>query len=342
MQNNPKISVIIPIYNADKYLDRCLKSVQEQTYTNFEVILIDDGSPDSSKKIYDTFITSDIRFKCFFQENKGPSSARNLGLDNSSGLYIAFIDADDYIDKTYLEDLIRPIIKHKAQLACCAYYELSKFNKKPYPVNDFKECRTLITKDMFIPKLFAGTAGVLWGKLFSNEIIKKNQLQLAPAIKMSEDLIFVLEYVLSSDKIAIVNKHNYFYNRLNERGLSANQDYSYLNYLKLTNNAIDNILQQYKYSIPTLKNFKRNRLWSLVKMLTYKTAVSKEKLKAKQEFINQVLNEDFVENNINSLRELNKFYAPLLFLLKKKYIILFINYSKLLKFFLDFKLKKHS
>lgn len=342
MQNNSKISVIIPIFNAEKYLDRCLKSIQNQTYTNFEVVLVNDGSTDGSKKIYDTFVNSDNRFHSFSQENNGPSAARNLGLDNSSGLYIAFIDADDYIDKNYLECLIRPIIKHKAQLSCCAYYELSSFNKKPYPVNDFKECPTISNKDIIIPKLFTGTAGVLWGKLFSNEIIKKNQLQLEPAIKMSEDLIFVLEYVFSSDKIAIVNKHNYYYNRLNERGLSANQDYSYLKYLKLTNDAIDSILKGHRCNIPTLKDFKRRRLWSLVKILTFSNAVSKEKLKTKQEFINQVLDEDFVKNNINSLKESNKFYAPLLFFLKKKYITIFIYYSKLLKFFLDFKLKRHS
>ena len=184
MQNNPKISVIIPIFNAEKYLDRCLKSIQNQTYTNFEVVLVNDGSTDASKNIYDTYIKLDKRFHSFSQENKGPSVARNLGLDNSSGLYIAFIDADDYIDKAYLEDLIRPIIKHKAQLSCCAYYELSKFNTKPYEVNDFKECDTLITKDILIPKLFAGTAGVLWGKLFNVKLIIDNKLRLNPAIKI--------------------------------------------------------------------------------------------------------------------------------------------------------------
>ena len=105
MDENKKISIIVPIYNSEKYLDECLLSIQNQSYTNFEVLLINDGSTDNSNFICEKFVSQDVRFRHFSQENKGVSSARNYGLKEASGEFITFIDSDDYVEANHLEEL---------------------------------------------------------------------------------------------------------------------------------------------------------------------------------------------------------------------------------------------
>lgn len=103
---NPKISVIVPVYNVEKYLHRCIDSILAQTFTDFELLLIDDGSTDGSGAICDEYATKDNRVRVFHKENGGVSSARNLGLDNMRGGYLTFVDSDDWVDSTYLGELI--------------------------------------------------------------------------------------------------------------------------------------------------------------------------------------------------------------------------------------------
>lgn len=337
MENSIQISIVIPIFNAASYLNRCLTSISNQTFINFEVIIIDDGSTDSSKQIYQAFEKSDSRFRSYYQSNSGPSVARNVGIEKSNGDYIAFIDADDYVTPNYLKDLYKAIIDNNLNLACCGYFELSKNNTNPYPVNDFKNFNSLIVKEQFIPLLFKGTAGVLWGKLFAAKIIKENQLKLNPEIKMSEDLVFVLDYAFHIDEVAILNKHNYYYNRFNEKGLSSNQDYSYINYLKLSNIAIEDILLKNKYNLVAFDKYKKSRLWSLIKMITFNEAVTHKKLGEKTNYIIKILENEYVMQRINKLTEPNIFFSLQLFLLKKRWIGFFVIYCKLHKFILNLK-----
>lgn len=101
---NPKISVIVPVYNTEKYLHRCIDSILAQTFTDFELLLIDDGSKDNSGTICDEYAAKDSRVRVFHKENGGVSSARNLGLDNAKGEWISFVDSDDYTDSYFLEN----------------------------------------------------------------------------------------------------------------------------------------------------------------------------------------------------------------------------------------------
>ena len=107
MSDNDLISIIIPIYNVEKYMEKCLNSVVNQTYNNIEIILIDDGSKDKSREICDNYAKKDNRIKVVHKENNGVSSARNTGIDMSKGKYITFIDSDDYIDTDYIETLYK-------------------------------------------------------------------------------------------------------------------------------------------------------------------------------------------------------------------------------------------
>lgn len=118
--NNPLISVIVPVYNTEKYIRKCIESILRQTFTDFELILVDDGSTDNSGAICDEYAEKDNRVRAFHQENRGVCSARNKGLDNAKGTYVAFVDSDDYIRDIGLEFLLNDIINYNADISCSA------------------------------------------------------------------------------------------------------------------------------------------------------------------------------------------------------------------------------
>lgn len=118
--SNPLISVIVPVYNTEKYIRKCIESILNQTFTDFELILIDDGSTDNSGKICDEYAVKDSRINVIHQKNSGVSVARNIGLDNASGTYVAFVDSDDYIRDIGLEVLLNDIITYNADISCAA------------------------------------------------------------------------------------------------------------------------------------------------------------------------------------------------------------------------------
>ena len=122
MEGNTKISVIIPIYKAEKFLDKCIGSVVGQTYENLEIILVDDGSPDNCPAICDSWAEKDSRIKVVHKENGGLSSARNAGLDVVTGEYFGFIDSDDWIEKDFFEFLITNALKENADISRCGLY----------------------------------------------------------------------------------------------------------------------------------------------------------------------------------------------------------------------------
>ena len=121
MEDKPLISVIIPIYKAEKYLEKCIRCVMTQTYQNLEIILVDDGSPDSSGDICEALAKADARIHVIHKENGGAATARNTGLDVMTGQYIAFVDADDYMESNYIESLYCTLSEHKAQVAICSF-----------------------------------------------------------------------------------------------------------------------------------------------------------------------------------------------------------------------------
>lgn len=127
------ISVIIPVYNTEKYLARCVESVSAQSYTNLEILLVDDGSPDQAPALCDDLATIDSRIKVIHKTNGGLSSARNAGLDKASGTYISFIDSDDYIDPYMMERLHHVITKHHAEVAMLRYKEVAGDPPAPSP-----------------------------------------------------------------------------------------------------------------------------------------------------------------------------------------------------------------
>jgi len=199
-----KISVIVPVYNCEQSLFKCVMSVIEQTYKNIEIILVDDGSTDSSY-----FICSDLQKKFDFiniihQENSGPASARNRGIEEATGKYIFFLDSDDYIDKDLLENLINKSTKDSSFLIGSSHTIVKSNSMKQINYNN-----ELIYFEEFIIKFLNGDMdGFVWGYLFESSIAKK--IRFDQNISLLEDSLFLIEYLEKKQKLCYINCESYY------------------------------------------------------------------------------------------------------------------------------------
>ena len=204
-----KISIIIPVYNSEKYLRQCLDSVLAQTYTDFEALLIDDGSTDGSGAICDEYAARDARFKVFHKENGGVSSARNLGIDNAQGEWICFVDSDDCLLKNYVQDLVLGAKKEPVGLVIQGFIKVKGKHQKSFDLGeDIIECEDY--GKLFITKRLQNF-GFPFAKLFKKSIVKDHQISFPQTYSIAEDLAFLLHYLKFCRKVKFQKQHNYLY-----------------------------------------------------------------------------------------------------------------------------------
>lgn len=215
------ISVIVPVYKAEKYLHRCIDSILAQTYTDFELLLIDDGSPDRSGEICDEYAKQDSRVRVFHKTNGGVSSARNLGLDNAKGDWITFVDADDYIHLDFLKEYSR---HEEVDLVVGSFKVVGSKEEWAGSINERKYNIQHIREEILRISLLINFQ-TPWAKFFRREIIIANNLKFDEKIFSSEDWLFVLNYLKYSKSIQTNNREYYFYDRSNLFGLSQNSIY---------------------------------------------------------------------------------------------------------------------
>lgn len=198
------VSVIVPVYKAEKYLHRCVDSILAQSYTDFELLLINDGSPDNCGAICDEYAIKDSRVRVFHKENGGVSSARNLGLDNARGEWLTFIDADDWIEKNHLECLSGNLDVNFIVGGVRMYSSgiLLKFGNLQH------RGATLIS---FINENKGYRVNSPWGNLLNNSIITENNIRFDEHIRFGEDAIFNLEYLCFCDSVRTVSNCGYNY-----------------------------------------------------------------------------------------------------------------------------------
>ena len=212
----PGISVIIPAYNAEDYLKNCVESVRKQTFQDWELLIIDDGSRDRTRAICDECAAADDRIRVFHKKNGGVSSARNLGLREAKGDYIAFLDVDDRFEFRCLETLWSALEQSGADTAACAHLNLRPGGEKwpekvlPAGVYDARGIREGIVYpllgDRLIPPLFNG---YIWRYLYSAEIIRKNKIAFEGAYL--EDELFLMEYFCHAEKLVVTEEPLYRY-----------------------------------------------------------------------------------------------------------------------------------
>lgn len=212
---NELISIIVPIYNVENYLGQCLDSIMNQTYRNFECLLINDGSSDNSEDICREYVSKDSRFRYFEKENGGVSSARNLGIECSGGAYITFIDADDWVDSDYLEVLYNALIDENADISVSTYKRFHMGDNCWYFHSSQRgyEKRVFTNQELideFIDlNTFDHSYGFVCGKLVRKDL--SDNIAFNEMTTLGEDMEYWLKLYLISNKVVYVNRDSYIY-----------------------------------------------------------------------------------------------------------------------------------
>lgn len=219
METQTRVSIIVPVFNAEKFLSKCIDSVLSQTCQGLELILVNDGSSDQSEEIINNFI-HDNRVLYLKQDNKGVSSARNLGLSRASGEYIIFVDSDDYLVLDSLDGRIEKA--RNTDLLISNYYKVNNvgIKDKIEHINEDKIISVVEALCTISPKSEIGYQGYLWNKVFRRDIIKKNGILFDSSVAYGEDRLFIGQYMTCCKKIKISKESVYCY-RLNDSGAMA-------------------------------------------------------------------------------------------------------------------------
>ncbi len=209
--SDPKVSVIVPIYNVEAYIGRCVRSIRQQTFRDFEVLLIDDGTPDHSIEEAQKIIGDDPRFTVYHKENGGLSDARNYGLERARGEYIVFIDSDDFIDRDYIRILYNECILNDAQISCCRYrLHFTDCISLPVPVGkrvsvlEAKKALDLLIRDNQMQS-FA------WNKMYKRSLFNENGITYP--VMYFEDVATTPRVMFFADRVAITDRYLYSYVR---------------------------------------------------------------------------------------------------------------------------------
>lgn len=200
------ISVIVPIYNVECYLNKCIESIIRQTYFNIEIILVDDGSTDGCPEICDQYMKKDSRIKVIHKKNGGLSDARNAGLDLANGDYYVFVDSDDYIEENMIEVLYKRAVFDKVKLVLCNYYNVNDegIANMAYEVRD-----SVLTQDGFWHlKYSIGFGVVAWNKIYHKSLFEKVRFKFG---KLNEDAFILHEIIEQCDRISLVSNCLYYY-----------------------------------------------------------------------------------------------------------------------------------
>lgn len=213
----PLISIIIPVYNVETYVEQCLNSVLEQNFQNYEVILVNDGSTDGSLPICEKIAQKDARIKIFSIDNGGVSRARNYGIGCASGRWIMFLDSDDYL----LEDALQLLVDHITDSVqeICANYITNKMEvlaegKQIVDARDVIDAMNDPINNQSLPSCYqlqSSTLSAVWGKLFLSEIIKREKILFDEKLKLSEDMFFHVCYLKAIQKVLLINNPVVYY-----------------------------------------------------------------------------------------------------------------------------------
>ena len=241
------ISIIIPIYNVEKYLKRCVDSVLCQKEVSLEVILVDDGSTDSSGKICDDYASKNSNVKCRHITNSGPSTAKNVGYDLALGNYVAFIDSDDEIKQDMFSVMLKSGYQHNADIVCCNYIQVdeegnishTEHTGQEYILTQDEALKAILIKD----KIYSQC----WTKIYKRDTMQKNGVRNTEGLKTEEDFIYNIQAFACSKTVCVVDKPLYIYTH---RSKSLSKDYfrnhisQYIDNRILRLELVDNIIRE--------------------------------------------------------------------------------------------------
>ena len=311
-----KVSVIIPVYKAEYFLDKCVSSIINQTYENLEIILVDDGSPDNSPKMCDEWAQKDKRIKVIHKENGGASSARNKGLEDCTGDYIYFCDSDDFIEINCIEKLVDKIKDNDVVIMGYNKVNGDKITAKVY--ND------KLSQNEFISEIIhEWDFGLLWNKLYKKEFIKS---KFNEKFKIREDLLFNSEYFKNVKKIGLINEPLYNYID-NPNSLTKGAKTIPFEQLKTIHLNMLELLNQIDESIVPHQN--ATYLKSFINIL--KPFVYSKLKKEDKELVFNYLEDDTIKESFKNYKTINLKESIFIFLLKHKKIKLLLFFIKLMR-----------
>ncbi|WP_295585026.1 glycosyltransferase [uncultured Oscillibacter sp.] len=221
----PTVSIIVPVYNAEKTLERCVDSILNQSFEDFELFLVDDGSTDGSGALCDAYAARDGRVQVFHQENAGVSAARNLALDHAGGEYLQFLDSDDWITPDATVSLVRSAREHQCDLVIADFYRVC--GERVSHKGDIDE-DAVLSREEYAAHMMENPAdfyyGVLWNKLYRRDIVAAHHLRMDPEISWCEDFMFNLEYIRHAQRFYALQVPIYYY--VKTKGSLASQSLS--------------------------------------------------------------------------------------------------------------------
>ena len=252
MSNTPLISVIIPVYKVESYLNECVDSVRNQTYTNLDIILVDDGSPDNCPAMCDDYTSKDSRIRVIHKPNGGPSSARNTGIKAAKGEYICFVDSDDYITPAYIEQLYSTLKESGTDVSCCKY-SVHAEKLRDSAVSEY---------ELFTP-IEAITEAAGLRKIDRGPVCKLCRVGLYDGVYYPEDIRIAEDYLVTvkifsaAESIALADNVLYFY-RLQESSLIHQYSSKYIDYYKAHSLITDFIRQRFPDEWPKMSKYFRD------------------------------------------------------------------------------------
>lgn len=253
---NDLISIIIPVYKVEKYLEKCIESVLKQTYTNLQIILVDDGSPDNCGKICDEYAKKDPRIEVIHKVNGGLSDARNVGIAKAKGKYIGFVDSDDYIKEDMYEILINLIKEYDADVSICNLYDV--IDGKEYIRNNEngiqEYSRLEILKEVLLDKNIQSYA---WNKLYKKELFDEIKY---PIGKKYEDIGTTFYVFEKCNKIVVTSESEYYYLKRSDSLVNNVTESTVLDYT-------DIIIQRYLYTQKNIEKLRKYNNYYLAKTL---------------------------------------------------------------------------
>lgn len=229
---NPEISIIVPVYNVENYLEKCIDSILNQTFKNFELILVDDGSTDRSGEICEKYKDNDSRVRVFHNINKGVSFSRNFGINKAIGNYLMFCDSDDFVSETWIEELYKYILLYPNSWINCNIYRMDYDTKEVSIIDNYLDNLAIIDISEYYKTIRLGISGSVCNKIFNKKIINKFRIYFNDSISYGEDVEFTIDYLKYTDKIIIINKPLYYYVRYKEDTLSKKYFENKLDLLK--------------------------------------------------------------------------------------------------------------
>lgn len=208
----PLVSIIVPVYNGERTIERCLCSIRNQSYSNIEVIVVDDGSTDHTAKVIDKYAAMDSRFRHIRKENSGVSRSRNAGMEAARGEYFQFVDGDDWLIRDATREFVRMARTYGCDLVISDYYRV--WGRRILEKGCI-DAGPVITRGKFAEYMMEAPAnfyyGVLWNKFFRADIIRKFNLTCSPELDWCEDFRFNLEYLQYVGKVGVITRPLYYY-----------------------------------------------------------------------------------------------------------------------------------